>query len=60
MPVSYTHLAVYTRQAYTQGTWTNHAARRKRKLLLHREELDEIEGKIREKGRTIVPVAVYF
>jgi len=45
---------------YTQGTWTNHAPRRKRKLLLHREELDKIEGKIREKGRTIVPLAVYF
>ena len=45
---------------YTQGTWTNHAPRRKRKLLLHREELDKIEGKIREKGRTIVPLALYF
>ena len=45
---------------YTQGTWTNHAPRRKRKLLLHRDELVKIEGKIREKGRTIVPLAVYF
>ena len=45
---------------YTQGTWTNHAPRRRRKLLLHREELTKIESKIREKGRTIVPLAVYF
>lgn len=34
--------------------------RRRRKLLLHREELTKIESKIREKGRTIVPLAVYF
>ncbi len=45
---------------YTQGTWTNHAPRRRRKLLLHREELDKIATKTREKGRTIVPLSVYF
>ena len=27
---------------YTQGTWTNHAPRRKRKLLLHRTEIDRL------------------
>src|SRR3954452_24467138 len=26
---------------YSQGTWTNHSVRRKRKLLLHREEIDK-------------------
>ncbi len=45
---------------YSQGTWTNHAPRRRRKLLLHREELTKIATKTREKGRTIVPLAVYF
>ena len=45
---------------YTQGTWTNHAPRRRRKLLLHREELEKISTKTREKGRTIVPLALYF
>ena len=45
---------------YSQGTWTNHAPRRRRKLLLHREELTKIESKIREKGLTIVPLAVYY
>ena len=45
---------------YTQGTWTNHAPRRRRKLLLHREELEKIGVKTREKGRTIVPLALYF
>ena len=29
---------------YSQGTWTNHAPRRKRKLLLHREEIDRLEA----------------
>ena len=45
---------------YTQGTWTNHAARRKRKLLLHREEIDKLESKSQETGHTIVPLALYF
>ncbi|NHT16363.1 SsrA-binding protein SmpB [Cellulomonas sp. IC4_254] len=45
---------------YSQGTWTNHAPRRKRKLLLHREEIDRLEAKTREKGQTIVPLSLYF
>ena len=45
---------------YTQGTWTNHAPRRRRKLLLHRDELTKIAAKTRESGRTVVPLAVYF
>ncbi len=45
---------------YTQGTWTNHAARRKRKLLLHRSEIDKIERKVTEKGFTLIPLALYF
>jgi SsrA-binding protein len=45
---------------YTQGTWTNHSARRKRKLLLHRSEIDKIERKVSEKGFTLVPLALYF
>ena len=45
---------------YTQGTWTNHAARRKRKLLLNRAEIDKIERRVGEKGLTIVPLALYF
>ncbi len=45
---------------YSQGTWTNHAARRKRKLLLNRVELDKIERRVNEKGLTIVPLAIYF
>ena len=45
---------------YTQGTWTNHEPRRRRKLLLHREEIDKIEAKVREKGYTLVPLQMYF
>lgn len=45
---------------YTQGTWTNHAARRKRKLLLHRSEIDKIESRVNERGLTVVPLALYF
>ena len=45
---------------YTQGTWTNHAARRKRKLLLHQAEIDKIERRVNEKGLTVVPLSLYF
>ena len=43
---------------YSQGTWTNHSARRKRKLLLTRAEIDKIERRVNEKGLTIVPLAL--
>ncbi|TYL50089.1 SsrA-binding protein SmpB [Nocardioides sp. BGMRC 2183] len=45
---------------YAQGTWTNHAARRKRKLLLNRVEIDKIERRVNEKGLTVVPLSLYF
>ncbi|TIC87527.1 SsrA-binding protein SmpB [Nocardioides sp. GY 10113] len=45
---------------YAQGTWTNHAARRKRKLLLHAAEIAKIERRITEKGLTVVPLSLYF
>ena len=45
---------------YTQGTWTNHSARRKRKLLLNRDEIDKIERRVNEKGLTVVPLSLYF
>jgi SsrA-binding protein len=45
---------------YAQGTWTNHSARRKRKLLLHRYEIDKLIGKTQESGLTLVPLALYF
>ena len=45
---------------YSQGTWTNHSARRKRKLLLNRVEIDKIQRRVAEKGLTVVPLALYF
>jgi SsrA-binding protein len=45
---------------YTQGTWNNHAARRKRKLLLNRAEIDKIERRVNERGLTVVPLSLYF
>lgn len=45
---------------YVKGTWTNHAARRKRKLLLHKAEIAKLAGKTREKGYTLVPLEMYF
>ncbi|MFE9258233.1 SsrA-binding protein SmpB [Streptomyces sp. NPDC006879] len=45
---------------YSQGTWTNHSARRKRKLLMHRAEIDKLEAKAQETSHTIVPLSLYF
>jgi SsrA-binding protein len=45
---------------YLQGTWTNHSARRGRKLLLHRREIARIIEKTRESGLTVIPLALYF
>jgi SsrA-binding protein len=45
---------------YVQGTWTNHAPRRPRKLLLHKREIVRIETKTQEPGLTLVPLALYF
>ena len=45
---------------YTEGTWTNHAPRRARKLLLHRLEIDKLFGQTRDKGMTVVPLSLYF
>lgn len=45
---------------YSQGTWTNHSARRKRKLLMHRSEIDKLGVKSREAGHTLVPLSLYF
>ncbi len=45
---------------YGHGTWTNHAPRRTRKLLLHRREIDSLVGKTREGNQTLVPLSMYF
>src|SRR6195952_4263583 len=45
---------------YAEGTWTNHAPRRARKLLLHRSEIDKLMQKLREGGLALVPLSMYF
>lgn len=45
---------------YGEGSWTNHAPRRKRKLLLHKQEIEKLWHKSREGGYTIVPLQLYF
>jgi SsrA-binding protein len=45
---------------YSHGTWTNHAPRRNRKLLLHRSQIDSLVGKLRDGNYTLVPLSLYF
>ena len=45
---------------YSQGSWTNHAPTRKRKLLLHRAEINRMQDRVAAKGYTIVPLELYF
>jgi SsrA-binding protein len=45
---------------YSQGRWFDGGSRRKRKLLLHRAQIDKIERKVNESGLTVVPVILYF
>lgn len=45
---------------YTFGTNNNHDPLRERKLLLSKRELKKIQGKIKEKGYTIIPLRLFF
>ena len=45
---------------YSHGNRENHEPLRRRKLLLHRKEIDKLLGKTREKGLTLVPTKVYL
>lgn len=45
---------------YKMGTHGNHKPKRKRKLLLHRAELNQFAGKATQKGFTLVPTRLYF
>ncbi len=55
---------VWLRQAhipeYSHGTWTNHTARRTRKLLLNRREINRIERDLASAGTTLIPLSIYF
>jgi SsrA-binding protein len=45
---------------YTEGTWTNHEPRRRRKLLLHAAEIDKLAQAAGQSGYTLVPLQLYF
>ncbi len=44
---------------YSAGTRFNPDPNRKRKLLMHREEIDRLMGKVQEKGLTLIPLSFY-
>lgn len=50
-----THISVYAASSYN-----NHTPERRRKLLMHRREIDKIIAQIKEKGLTVVPLKLYF
>ena len=43
---------------FPQAHQFNHETLRKRRLLLHRRQIDRLEGKVQEKGFTLIPLAV--
>ena len=45
---------------YTHGNIMNHEPLRTRKLLLHREEIRKLIGKMTQKGYTLIPLKIYF
>jgi SsrA-binding protein len=45
---------------YEGGNRFNHETRRTRKLLLHRDQIDELVGRTTRKGLTLVPLRVYI
>ena len=45
---------------YSHGNIMNHAPVRKRKLLLHRSEIDKLQAATREKGLTLIPTKLYL
>ena len=45
---------------FAGGNRLNHETKRSRKLLLHRDEIDELLGKTRSKGLTIVPLRLFI
>lgn len=49
------HIGVYKAASYN-----THAPERKRKLLMHRQQIDRLASQVQEKGLTLIPLKVYF
>jgi len=45
---------------YQAGSYTNVDSRRPRKLLLHKQEIRRLIGKVNERGMTLIPLSMYF
>ncbi|MCS7201627.1 MAG: SsrA-binding protein SmpB [Dictyoglomus sp.] len=45
---------------YDKGNIYNHDPKRPRKLLMHKDEISRLIGKIKEKGLTLIPLSIYF
>jgi SsrA-binding protein len=45
---------------YAAASWTNHEPKRKRKLLAHRKEILKLAQRVDQKGKTLVPLKMYF
>lgn len=45
---------------YSHGNIYNHDPLRTRKLLLHKEQIKRLQGKIQQKGYTLIPLKIYF
>ena len=45
---------------YFQGTWNNHSTRRRRKMLLNRDEINKLQREVKESGLTLIPLSIYF
>lgn len=45
---------------YEQAGYAGHDPKRRRKLLLHRDEIRRLIGKVAQKGLTLIPLRIYF
>ena len=45
---------------YTNGGYINHDPKRERKLLLNRQELNKMLGKVKAKGNSIIPIRLFI
>lgn len=45
---------------YEKGNIYNHDPKRPRKLLMHKDEIAHLIGKIKERGLTLIPLSIYF
>ena len=49
------HIGKYSNEGYS-----SHTPARDRKLLLHRQELVKLRKMVEEKGKTLIPLSIYF